>query len=84
MSRGVGYSVEKKILLNEVKELSTFVLLRQATEHSARELAAYKNRLVSDGGHSVEANCFRARNNLERIAPGAICNIAPASSMVYS
>jgi hypothetical protein len=49
-----------------------------------RELAVYTDSLVSDGGQSVEANCFRARNNRERIAPGATCSIAPASSVVYS
>jgi hypothetical protein len=48
------------------------------------ELAVYTDSLVSDGGQSVEANCFRARNNRERIAPGATCSIAPASSVVYS
>src|SRR5215469_1896114 len=53
-------------------------------QHLARELAAYKDGLVSDGEESVEANCFRARNNLERIAPGGSCSIAPASSAVYS
>jgi hypothetical protein len=46
--------------------------------------AAYKDGLISDGEESVEANCFRARNNLERIAPGGSCSIAPASSAVYS
>jgi hypothetical protein len=30
MSLGPGYSVEKKLLLNGVKELSTFALLLQA------------------------------------------------------
>jgi hypothetical protein len=49
-----------------------------------RELAVYMDSLVSDGGQRVEANCFRARNNRERIAPGATCSIAPASSVVYS
>jgi amino acid transporter len=48
------------------------------------ELAVYTASLVSDGEESVIANCFRALNNLERIAPGGTCSIAPTSSAVYS
>ena len=54
------------------------------TQHLTRKLAAYTDSLASDDEESVEANCFRARTSLERIAPGGTCSIAPASSAVYS
>jgi len=57
---------------------------RLARKANVTRLAVYTASLVSDGEESVEANCFRARNNLERIAPGGTCSIAPASSVVYS
>jgi hypothetical protein len=50
----------------------------------SREVAVYRAGVVSDGEERVEANCFRARNNLERIAPGGTCSISPASSVEYS
>src|SRR5215472_13862388 len=57
---------------------------RLARKANVTRLAVYTASLVSDGEESVEANCFRARNNLERIAPGGTCSIAPASFVVYS
>jgi transposase len=72
-------------LIAEMRIYSCRFLWSNAFRRSGlRELAVYTGSLVSDGGQSFEANCFRARNNRERIAPGATCSNAPASSVVYS